>query len=100
MAEIDVRRSLIDEVREFIDQKWKNSACELCGTDRWMVYPEPTTDVYLSVGDERGPPPAPQPTVAFIPASCINCGNLRLIDARTFEKWRKAREPGAITSSR
>ena len=24
--------------------------------------------------------------------SCINCGNLRLIDARTFEKWRRERE--------
>ncbi len=100
MADIEGRQSLLDDVREFIDQKWNNSTCELCDTDHWMVYPEPTTYVYLSVGDERSPPPIPQPMVAFIPASCINCGNLRLIDARTFEKWRREREQGATMSPR
>ncbi|HTT81595.1 MAG TPA: hypothetical protein VMF86_18170 [Stellaceae bacterium] len=92
MAEIEVQRQLLDDIREFISEKWKHSECELCETDRWMVYPEPTTHIYLSVADERGPPQTSvHPTVAFIPASCINCGNLRLIDARTFEKWRAAK---------
>ena len=92
MAEIQVQRSLLDDIRDFIDEKWKHSACELCDTDRWMVYPEPTTHAYLAIGDEHGPPRVPQPMVAFLPVSCINCGNLRLVDARTFEKWRKDRE--------
>jgi hypothetical protein len=92
MAEIEVQRSLLDDVREFIDEKWKHSECELCGTDRWMVYPEPTTHLYLTVGDARSPPSAPQPMVAYLPVSCINCGNLRLIDTRIFEKWRKEKE--------
>ena len=95
MAEVQVQRSLLDDIRDFIDEKWtRGSACELCGTDRWMVYPEPTPYAYLVVGDERGPPPThSQPAVAFIPASCTTCGNLRLIDARTFEKWRRERKP-------
>jgi len=101
MTEVQVQRSLLDDIRDFIDEKWtKQSACELCGTDRWMIYPEPSTHVYLPVGDEGGPPQAPQPMAAFLPASCINCGNLRLIDARTFEKWRRTRELGETTSSR
>jgi hypothetical protein len=96
MAEIEVQRQLLDDVREFIDEKWKHSACELCDTDRWMIYPEPTTHIYLSVADERGPPQtAAHPTVAYLPLSCVNCGNLRLIEARTFEKWRRERIPEA-----
>ncbi len=100
MVDIDVQRGLLDDLRDFIDEKWKHSECELCGTDGWMIYPEPATHIYLSVGDERSPPPIPQPMVAFLPASCRNCGNLRLIDARTFEKWRKEREPGGTMSPR
>jgi hypothetical protein len=92
MPEIEVQRTLLDDVREFIDEKWKHSECELCGTDRWMVYPEPTTHAYLPVGDERNPPSIPQPMVPYVAVSCINCGNLRLIDARTFEKWRRHRD--------
>lgn len=100
MAEVDVHQGLIDEIKEFINDKWKHSECELCGTDRWMIYPEPTTHAYLPVGDEGAPPRFPQPMVAFLPASCINCGNLRLIDARTFERWRRERETKETTSSR
>ncbi len=95
MTEVQSRRSLLDDIRDFITEKWtKESACELCGTDRWMVYPEPTTHAYLPVGDETAPPRVyPQPMVAYLAASCVNCGNLRLIDARTFEKWRMERAP-------
>jgi hypothetical protein len=60
-----------------------------------MVYPEPTTHVYLPVGDEGGPYTAPQPTVPYLPVSSVNCGNLRIIDERTFEKWRRERGPEA-----
>jgi hypothetical protein len=94
MTEWIVDRSLADDIRDFTYEKWKKQgACELCGTDRWMIYPDPTTHVYLPVGDEGGPPRAyyAPPMVAFLPVSCINCGNLRLIDARTFEKWRRER---------
>jgi hypothetical protein len=105
MAQIEVQRSLLDDIRDFIAENWKKdggstSVCERCGTDRWMIYPEPTTHLYLAVGDERGPPAAPQPMVAFLPASCTKCGNLRLIDARTFEKWRRTREYPTTASSR
>ena len=101
MAEVEEASDLLAEVREFIDQKWKHSACELCGTDRWMIYPQPTSYVYLSIADERGPLPRPfaQTIVAFLPVSCINCGNLRLVDARIFEKWRRERKPGTSESS-
>jgi hypothetical protein len=70
MADIQVQRSLLDDIRDFIDEKWKHSACELCDTDRWMVYPEPTTHAYLPVGDERGLPQAPQPMVPYLAVSC------------------------------
>jgi hypothetical protein len=30
--------------------------------------------------------------VAYLPVSGINCGKLRLIDTRIFEKWRKEKE--------
>jgi hypothetical protein len=91
MAQIEIGKALLDDVREFIDQKWMHSECELCDTDRWMIFPEPTTHVYLPIGDESAPPRAyyAQPMGAFIPVSCVNCGNLRLIDARIFEKWRR-----------
>jgi hypothetical protein len=100
MAEIEVEGHLLDDIREFINEKWKHSECELCGTDLWMVYPEPTSYAYIPVGGGEGPPETPQPMVAFIPASCTSCGNLRLIDARTFEKWRRERKPGRTMSSR
>lgn len=100
MAEIGAQQNLLNEIREFINEKWNHSECELCGTDRWMIYPEPTPYVYLPVGDEEAPPRFPQPMVAFLPASCINCGNLRLIDARTFERWRRERKAEETTSSR
>jgi hypothetical protein len=60
MAEIEVQRNLLDDMRDFIKEKWKHSECELCGTDRWMVYPEPATHAYLAAGDERGPPQFPR----------------------------------------
>jgi hypothetical protein len=92
MAEIDVQRSLLDDIREFIDEKWKHSECELCGTDRWMVYPEPNSYAYLIAAGEPGMvQPFAHATVAYIPLSCSNCGNLRLVDARIFEIWRGGR---------
>lgn len=61
MAEIDVQQSLLDDIKEFINEKWKHSECELCGTDRWMIYPEPATYAYIAIGDDGGPPRFPQP---------------------------------------
>lgn len=88
-----MQRTLLDDVRDFIHDKWKHSECELCGTDRWMVYPEPTEYAYLTVGSRSGPLIiSAQATVAFLPLSCVNCGNLRLVDARVFEEWREVKE--------
>ncbi|HEY3909157.1 MAG TPA: hypothetical protein VGM07_04615 [Stellaceae bacterium] len=92
MAEIEVQRSLLDDVREFIEEKWKHSECELCGADRWMVYPEPNVYAYLLAASDKNVPQAySHSTVPYVPVSCVNCGNLRLIDARTFEQWRSER---------
>ena len=95
MAEVDIQQTLLDEIEGFIDEKWKHSECELCGTDRWTTYPEPISHAYIPVGDANGFPTRSwhaQPMVAFLPLSCINCGNLRLIDVRAFEKWRRERK--------
>jgi hypothetical protein len=95
MAEVDVQQALLAEVKEFINEKWKHSECELCGTDRWMIYPEPTSHAYILVGAADSVPRTvvgALPMAEFLPLSCINCGNLRLIDARTFEKWRRGRD--------
>jgi len=98
MDEILESEALLDEIRVFIDEKWKHGACELCDTDGWMIYPEPTTHIHLSAGGERGPQPgAAQRIVTFLPIGCRNCGNLRLIDARIFEKWREARRTGSTS---
>ena len=92
MAKIEVAKTLLDDVNEFTSEKWKHSECELCDTDRWIFYPEPTEYIYLAVANKGGPPRSlPQPSVAFLPLTCLNCGNLRLIDARIFEKWREAK---------
>jgi len=100
MAEIEVARTLLDDINEFTAEKWKHSECELCGTDQWMFYPEPTEYVYMVVATKNGPPNIfPQPSIAFLPLTCVNCGNLRLIEARIFEKWREARRPGVKKSS-
>jgi hypothetical protein len=53
MPEIEVQRTLLDDVREFIDEKWKHSESELCGTDRWMVYPEPNVYAYLIAASDK-----------------------------------------------
>jgi len=74
MAEVDVQKNLLAEIKEFIDDKWKHSECELCGTDRWMIYPEPTSHAFIPVGDANGVPTRAyyaQPMVAFLPLSCI-----------------------------
>jgi hypothetical protein len=100
MAEIEAARTLLSDLNEFTSEKWKHSECELCGTDRWMFYPEPTEYVYLIVANKSGPANTlPQPSVAFLPLSFVNCGNLRLIDARVFEKWREARDRITAKSS-
>ncbi len=91
MAEIEVSRTLLDDIKEFISEKWTHSECELCGTDRWMTYPEPNEYVYLTVGAKAAPLAlSSNAAVAFLPLSCVNCGNLRLLDARIFERWREA----------
>jgi RNase P subunit RPR2 len=89
MAEIEVARSLLDDVRQFIREKWKRSACELCDTDLWAIYPDPNTFIYLVAAGGPGMfQPYPHSTVPYLPVSCVNCGNLRLVDAGIFEKWR------------
>ncbi|HEU0218844.1 MAG TPA: hypothetical protein VFQ90_19460 [Stellaceae bacterium] len=100
MAEIEVEPRLLDDVRDFIDEKWKHSECELCGTDRWAIYPDPYPYAYLVAAGEKGILQAfEHKTLPYLPASCTNCGNLRLIDARIFEKWREAKRAGRTKSS-
>lgn len=89
MAEVDVQQTLLDEVRGFINEKWQHSECELCGTDRWMIYPEPNQYAYLIASAETGLQPSTHNTIGYLPLSCSNCGNLRLIDSRIFDLWRK-----------
>jgi hypothetical protein len=92
MAEIDVQQSLLDEIKEFISEKWKHAECELCGTDRWMIYPEPNQYAYLIAAGEKGAlQPFAHATMGYLPLSCSNCGNLRLVDARIFDVWRRGR---------
>ncbi len=74
MADVDVQQNLLDEIKAFINEKWKHGECELCGTDRWMIYPEPASHAYVPVGDANGVPTRgwhAQPMVAFLPLSCI-----------------------------
>jgi hypothetical protein len=93
MPEIEVEPSLLDDVRKFIEEKWQHSECELCGTDRWMIYSEPNQYAYLIAAGETGiVQPYAHTTMGYLPLSCSNCGNLRLIDARIFDLWRKGRE--------
>jgi hypothetical protein len=99
MAEIDVQRSLLDDVRDFIDEKWVHSECELCGTDRWIIFPEPNTYAYLIAASDRGPQAYEHATVAYLPLSCSNCGNLRLVFKQVFDQWRADRKSRMTTST-
>jgi hypothetical protein len=93
MAEIETPPRLLDDIRDFIDEKWRHSECELCGTDQWMVYGEPNQYAYLLASGEPGTLHSyAHVTVGYLPLSCSNCGNLRLIDTRIFSLWRKGKK--------
>jgi hypothetical protein len=100
MAEIEVAKTIADEITEFIDQKWKNQKCEVCETDSWEIYPEQTNFAYLPLGGESGPPQMlPPPSAPFVHVSCQNCGNLRLISKRALDRWREEQGTKAQKSS-
>jgi hypothetical protein len=93
MAEIAAARSLLDEIKEFTDLKWKQSECERCGVESWLIYPDEIAYIRLTVaGKESFPNVTPQPSRGAIPLTCLNCGNIRLIDTEVFERWRGERK--------
>ena len=100
MVEVDVTYVLLDDVRQFIDEKWKHPECERCGTQVWGVYPDPIVYAYLPISGERSPPMSlPPPSRSVLPLRCDNCGNVRLIDAEVFEQWRAEQKAKATKSS-
>src|SRR6266851_3488781 len=93
MAEIEVTKTILDDLREFSAEKWKHSECELCGTDKWGVNPEPFTLVYLpTTAEEELQRGYAHASILYFPVSCLNCGNLRLIWRGIFEQWRADRK--------
>jgi hypothetical protein len=102
MAEIEVSRTLIGDVREFIAQKWKNNKCEICDTDKWKVLPDAIAYARLDLanGDGKGVDPALFPySILYLQVSCLNCGNLRLVDKGIFEDWRAEQKEATTKSS-
>lgn len=100
MAEITLEPTLIDEVIKFVEEKWKHSECEICGTDRWTVFPEFAAYAYIPVNNESGPASViPPPSVPFLQLSCANCGNLRLVLKKVFDEWRAEQRAKTVKSS-
>ena len=89
MPQVEVARTLLDDVRDFIDEKWKHSECERCGTDKWAIAPEPLSYVSLDAG--INPSPFSGQAMACVALICTNCGNLRLVAKGAFDKWREER---------
>jgi hypothetical protein len=94
MGENEAATTLIDEVRDFISTKWKTRRCEICDTDKWKVLPDSIAYVRLDLANEynAGINPASFPySVLYLQISCLNCGNLRLVDKEIFDEWRAER---------
>jgi hypothetical protein len=93
MAGTEITKTLEDEVKEFVAEKWKNSECELCGADQWGFNPEPFSFVYMPVGRGEGVQGSyPLNSVVSLALQCTNCGNLRLITKGIFDKWLRERK--------
>jgi hypothetical protein len=88
MAEITVSKTLLDEVKEFTDEKWRASECEVCGVESWEIAPDLYAYAYVPVGGEAAPQNFPAPSRPILWLSCRNCGNVRFIDREIFERWR------------
>jgi hypothetical protein len=83
----------IEEIDDFISEKWKHSECELCGNDSWGVHSDSPVSALLPLGiEEDFTRPLKEVFVAYIPLSCTNCGNLRLVLKQVFDKWRSERK--------
>ena len=93
MAEVELAKTLFDEISEFVGEKWTHSECELCGTDRWVAFPDFAAYAYLPVNSESGPSQVvPPPSTTYIQLFCNNCGNLRLVARQVFDEWRADRK--------
>ncbi len=100
MAEIEVAISLLDEIKEFTDEKWKTKECERCGVESWLIYPDVVAYVRLTLaGEDSLPNLAPQPSRGALPLTCLNCGNIRLIDTEVFQRWRAEQRAQTTKSS-
>ena len=101
MAEIEVTKTLLDDVKRFTDAKWKHHECEICGIENWGIFPEDHVYMYVPVAADRTNPFRVMPPLArpILPLSCQNCGNVRLIDKEVFEEWRTEQWLQATKSS-
>ena len=91
MTDIEVTRTILDDIREFVEEKWKHSECEICGTDSWGVNPEPLSYAHFTVGADLAPNVIPAPSVGALMLNCTNCGNIRFVAKWTFDQWRAER---------
>ena len=95
---VALARTLLDEISDFVREKWKHSECELCGTDRWLALPDDAAYAYIPVNSEGGPAGnVPPPSSVYVQLLCSNCGNLRLVAKQVFDEWRRVRETNAET---
>lgn len=61
----------------FLQKKWGNKACPMCGTGQWAVQ----DNVYQLTEYHSGNVVLGGPIVPVIPVSCANCGNTVLVNA-------------------
>jgi hypothetical protein len=100
MAEIELERTILDDVKDFVDEKWKHSECEICGNDHWGINPEPASYVHLPMGSgEQTLSISSILSANCLILNCTNCGNVRLVVKGIFDQWRAERKGRTTKSS-
>ncbi len=65
------------KVIEFLNEKWNDRTCPMCGEGNWNVQDH----VFQLIVFSEGTMIVGGPVVPLIPVSCGNCGNTVLVNA-------------------
>lgn len=73
-----------NKIIQFLNEKWKNAKCPMCGAGNWNVDPHVVTTVSvenrsIQLGGRFFP---------LIPVTCMNCGNTIFVNAIVCGVWK------------
>jgi ribosomal protein S27E len=87
-----IEADFLQDLQEFVRQKWSNNPCNRCGNWSWSPLPGDAAILRL-----KAETPAnnhrlfTRNDAIFIPIYCDNCGNTVVIYSGIFDEWRRRR---------